>query len=118
DLANPDMGAAIVGHLPEGSGAVGMSVRDALGLTTVDLLTRIPKSEWAAIAAKTSSFDCTPALAACVSTGKRVTISMPGRYKLATVYTGTTDFDLEGLGDDVELDMSSLTAGQSLTNSG
>lgn len=116
DLASPG-GAGQVGTTVAG-GSVSMTVAEALDLSSVDLLTRIPKSEWAAIAARTSVYDCTPALISAVATGKRVTISMPGRYKLGTAYVGTTDFDVEALCDDVEFDLSGIAAPVGIQNIG
>jgi len=95
-----------------------MTVQDALGLSTVDLMTRIPKSEWAAISSRTSVYDCTPALASALSTGKRVTISMPGRYKLGTAYVGMIDFDVEALCSGVEFDLSDVGGSVGISNAG
>lgn len=111
-------GAANIGVMPDGSGAGTLTVADLLGMSSVDLLSRIPKSQWAAIAARTSVYDCTPALVAAVATGKRVTVSMPGRYKFSTAYVGTTDFDVEALCRGVEFDLSGITAAYAIQNSG
>jgi hypothetical protein len=103
-----------------GAGMVGVgdiTVADALGLRSIDLLEKIPKSQWAAIAARTSAYDCAPALVAAVATGRRVTISMPGKFKFTTAYSGTTDFDVEALCGGVEFDLSSV-AGIVIKNSG
>lgn len=85
---------------------------------TVDLLEFIPKSEWAAIAARTSSYDCTPALVSAVATGKKVTIGLSGTYKLNTPYNGTTNFELEATAAGVVLDGDSNTSNYVITNSG
>jgi len=110
--------AAELGAQSADAGSVPMSVQDALDLATVDLLSKIPKSEWATIASRTSAYDCTAALVAAVATGKRVTVSMPGRYKLTTAYAGTTDFDVEALCEGVEFDLSGIASGTCIGNSG
>ncbi len=99
-------------------GTSDLTVQDRLDLTTVDLLTKIPKSQWASIAANTSVYDCTPALIAAVATGKRVTISTPGVYKFNTGYSGATDFDVEALCAGVVFDFSENTTYFCMKNSG
>lgn len=111
-------GATKIGNVAAGSGAVSMTVADRLDLQTVDILTRIPLTEWPAIFSRTSVFDCTPSLVAAVSTGKRVTCSLPGRYKFVTPYAGTTDFDVEALCEGVEFDLTAIASGTCIGNSG
>lgn len=109
--------AAQIGAKADGADSAVMTVQEALALSSIDLLTKIPKSQWAAIRAGTSVYDCMPALVSAIATGKRVTVSMPGRYKFATAYNGTTDFDVEGLCQGIEFDVSAI-AGIAFQNSG
>lgn len=117
ELAAPT-GTTSVGTQDPSAGSVAMTVQEALSLNTIDLLNKIPKSQWAAIASRTSVYDCTAALVAAVATGKRVTLSMPGRYKFVTPYAGTTDFDVEALCEGVEFDLTAIASGTCIGNSG
>src|SRR5690554_6727930 len=71
----------------------------------VDILDFVPKSEWPAIFSKTSNYDCGPALAQAIATGKQAVINSRGLYKIKTAYSGTTDFDLK-MSEGVVLDLS------------
>jgi len=84
----------------------------------VDLVSFIPRSELKAVSEKTSTYDCHSALVAAVAVGRRVVISMPGRYRFDTAYAGTTDFDVEANTEGVEFDLSNIVGGNGITNSG
>lgn len=83
----------------------------------VDILDFIPPSEWPAIFSKTSNYDCGPALALAIATGKQVVINTRGLYKIKTAYSGTTDFDLK-MTDGVVLDLSECSGSYAISNSG
>lgn len=83
----------------------------------VDILDFVPKSEWPAIFSKTSNYDCGPALAQAIATGKQAVINSRGLYKIKTAYNGTTDFDLK-LSDGVIFDLSECSGAYAITNSG
>lgn len=84
----------------------------------VDLVSFIPRSELKAISERTSTYDCHSALVAAVAVGRRVVVSMPGRYRFDTAYAGTTDFDVEANTEGVEFDLSNIVGGYGITNSG
>lgn len=84
---------------------------------TVDILEFIPRSEWAAIFSKTSNYDCGPALAQAIATGKQVVINSRGLYTIKTSYNGTTDFDLK-MSEGVVLDISECSGSYAIINSG
>ena len=83
----------------------------------VDILDFVPRSEWQAIFNKTSNYNCGPALAQAIATGKQVTINSRGLYKVKTAYSGTTDFDLK-ISEGVILDVSECSGSYAITNSG
>ena len=84
----------------------------------VDLVSFIPRDELKSISEKTSTYDCHSALVAAVAVGRRVVVSMPGRYRFDTAYAGTTDFDVEATTEGVEFDLSNIVGGYGITNSG
>lgn len=108
-------GAGTIGANPSGAA---MTVQDELDLSSIDLLKKIPKSQWAAIANRISTYDCTAALVAAIATGKRVTVSMPGRYRFTTAYVGTSDFDVEATCPGVEFDFTTNATAICMKNSG
>lgn len=84
---------------------------------TVDILEFVPQLEWAAIFSKTSNYDCGPALALAIATGKQAVINSRGLYKIKTAYNGTTDFDLK-ISEGVILDVSECSGSYAISNSG
>lgn len=111
-------GAGLIGTTPP-AGGVPLWVQDSLRLAPGDLLRWIPVAQWAAIFARTSTYNCTPALIAAVAaTGGNVTPSLPGRFKLLDRYIGTTNFNLEALCAGVEFDLTAITTGNCIQNSG
>lgn len=116
-LAGPN-GAAQIGTQPL-SGGIPLWVQDSLRLAPGDLLRWVPRAQWAAIFARTSTYDCTPALvAAMAATNGNVTPSLPGRFRLASRYVGTTNFNLTALCSGVELDLTTIATGNCIQNSG
>lgn len=85
---------------------------------TISLLDKIPISQISAIKNRTSTYDCMPALAACIATGKRVIIPLSGKYMLKTAYSGNTDFDVEATAPDVIFDFTAASATVAITNMG
>lgn len=65
-------GSTLIGNTPVGGGTTVVTVADALGYqgNKISVLRYIPRSEWAAIFAGTSTYDCTAAVQACVNTGQ------------------------------------------------
>ncbi|KPU94695.1 hypothetical protein APR50_10455 [Variovorax paradoxus] len=121
-VSGADLGASsgslLVGTQAPGTGSASMTVGDALDLAPVDLLKKVPQSEWAAIANGTSNYDIRPALVNAVGNGRRVTVSKPGVYVFSTAYSGTTHFDIEATCDGVIFDLRGITGAAGISNSG
>lgn len=99
------------------AGSVPRNLRDVNSDTT-NLLNFIPTSEMVAIQNRTSTYDCSAALAAAVATGKRVIIPTAGTYKFIAGYSGTTDFDVVATTSGVVFDLNDVTKSTSIENTG
>lgn len=85
---------------------------------SISLLDFIPPSEIVAIQNRTSTYDCSVALAAAVATGKRVVIPEAGTYKFIEGYDGHTDFDVVATTSGVTFDLSAVSTTSAISNGG
>lgn len=106
-----------VATVPQFNGAVARTMAD-VNSDTVSFLGFIPKSEMTAIKNRTSTYDCSAALAAAVATGKRVTVPTAGTYSFTIGYNGTTNFDVVATTSGVVFDLNAVITDYAVVNSG